>query len=127
MASVVRGPIEVRIARLEEPADDDCVLEFTGWPTTTPTSRIVPLAGFSETIADELRTTSPLADDVRIPVLRTAAAPAVRQIYAAAVLLGQDQIPTVRVEAATVEIRWTPGDHSRVELTDPPAARTSPG
>lgn len=127
MASVLRGPVEVRIARLEEEAADDCLLEFTGWPATTLISRLVPLAGFTETITDELRTTSPLADDVRIPVLRTAAAPVVRHIYAVAVILGEEQIPTVRVDAATLEIRWTPAEHSRVELTDPPAAPTSPG
>jgi len=83
-------------------------------------------AGFTETITDELRTTSPRR---RRPDsgARTASSPAVRHIYAAAIILGQDQIPAVRVRAATVEIRWTPGEHSRVELTDPPAARTSLG
>jgi hypothetical protein len=116
MASVVRGPVEVRLCLLEEEPPPDTVLEFTGWPTTTGrTSHLVPLAGFQDPITGEERTTSPLGDDVRVPLLRTTAAPQVRQIHAAAVVLLGDQLTPaeVRDNDVTGRPRGGPGNDSR--------------
>jgi hypothetical protein len=135
VASVVRGAVEVRIARLDEHADEDAadtVLEFAGWPTTGLTSVVVPLAGFGdeEAVAGQERTASPLGDDVRVPVLRTAGPPRAGRTYAAAVVLAAGAVPAlpvVRCRDATVEIDWPDGGRDRVELTGPPAAPTTPG
>jgi hypothetical protein len=145
MASAVRGPVEVRLCMLEEEPPPDTVLEFAGWPAAGLISRIVPLAGFQDPVLEEQRTASPLADDVRVPLLRTTAAPQVRQIYAAAVVLLGDPLtppevrdedvaarprggpvngsqatpalPAVHCAATHAEITWSDGTHTHVELT----------
>ncbi|WJK39649.1 DUF2264 domain-containing protein [Solwaraspora sp. WMMA2056] len=110
MASVVRGAIEVRLARLDstDGIDDGTVLEFSGWPVADAvapsartgvdpptcvvagaavTSRLVGLAGFTHALVRRERSTSPLGDHVAVPVLRTATPPTVGQVHVAAVLL----------------------------------------
>ncbi|GIE93257.1 DUF2264 domain-containing protein [Paractinoplanes rishiriensis] len=147
VASVVRGAVEVRIAVVEEPAADT-VLEFAGWPTTGLTSLVVPLTGFDHPITSEEHTSSPLADDVRVPLLRTAGPPQARRIYAAAVVLAGGSLPAfpeVRDQPAppenavhpdpdsrpapgpatahrlpeTVIVEWPDGERSRVDLAAP--------
>jgi hypothetical protein len=132
VASVVRGPVEVRIAMLDRDAPDT-VLEFAGWPTTGLISKLVPLAGFDETVTDEERSASPLGDDVRVPLLRTASAPRPRHVYAVAVVLAGDEppaLPAVRADHApvrdrhaamlpnpVVEIRWPDGTQISLDVT----------
>lgn len=140
MASAIHGAVEVRVCRLDEQPPPGTVLEFAGWPTTGLISQVIPLAGFDAAINDELRTTSPLGDDVRVPLLRTAASP--HRVFAAAVVLlgvplapsdvrdeaspadprggpgpgGQAALPGVRCTAAHVEIDWPDGTGSRINL-----------
>lgn len=120
MGSLVRGPVEVRLARLDtfDGVDDDTVLEFSGWPVSgdepppaqtsgdpapsgcagvdpptsvvvgaAATSRLVALAGFEHAQVRRERDTSPLGDQVAVPVLRTAGAPPLRRVHVAVVTL----------------------------------------
>jgi hypothetical protein len=128
MASLVRGAVEVRVARLEEPAADT-VLEFSGWPITPGlTSLLVPLHGFDGAALSERTVASPLGDDVRVPALRTETAPRAGQVYAVAVRLSRapsGALPTVTGDATTVVVRWPDGTGTTLELATPVDSRTT--
>ncbi len=128
MASLVRGALEVRLARIEEPADGT-VLEFSGWPITPGlTSLLVPLHGFDGAALSERTVASPLGDAVLVPVLRTEEPPRVGQVYAVAVRLSRapsGALPTVTCAAGAVSVHWPDGTTGR--LTLPAGAPTSPG
>ena len=119
MASLVRGAVEVRVARLDTPADD-AVLEFSGWPITPGlTSLLVPLHGFDGAALSERTVASPLGDQVRVPVLRAEGTPRAGHVYAVAVRLSRDPkgaLPTVTCSAGTVLVHWPDGDVARLSL-----------
>jgi hypothetical protein len=129
MASLVRGGIEVRLARVDEPTD--AVLEFTGWPVTGGLSGLLePLAGFGDLTRHEERTPTPLDDDVRIPALRTVEAPPAGRVYAAAVALGRSPagaLPEVACDGPSVTVRWADGTVQTLELSEPDGAPSSRG
>ncbi|MDG4770190.1 DUF2264 domain-containing protein [Solwaraspora sp. WMMD792] len=161
VASAVRGPTEVRLARVDsaDGLDDGTVLELSGWPVAgdvpppartgddppvsvvagaAVTSRLVGLAGFEHAQVRRERSTSPLGDQVAVPVLRTATAPAPGRVHVAAVTLtgaGSDPAgagggpadaaaPAVAVTAGgpgdTVDIRWPDGHTSTMLLPAAP-------
>jgi hypothetical protein len=128
MASLVRGAVEVRVARLDEPAAGT-VLEFSGWPITPGlTSLLVPLHGFGGAALSERTVASPLGDEVRVPVLRTEETPRAGQVYAVAARLSRapaGALPTVTAAGGTVLVHWPDGTTDRLSL--PAAAPTSPG
>jgi hypothetical protein len=128
MASLVRGALEVRAARLDEPAGE-VVLEFSGWPITPGlTSLIVPLLGFDGAALSERTVESPLGDTVRVPVLRADGTPRTGQVYAVAVRLSRapaGALPTVTAAGDAVLVHWPDGTRSRLSL--PAAAPMSPG
>ena len=97
MASVLRGSIEVRIARIDtvDGLSDDTVLEMSGWPVAAAeppvvapgdgrgrcsvtgnnlTSRLVG-SGEWETSVRRERSTSPLGEHVAVPRLRATSPP----------------------------------------------------
>jgi hypothetical protein len=151
MGSIVRGAVEVRAVRVDSATglDEHTLLEFSGWPvagdvppvehtaddpvrsTVTGgglTSSLTGLAGLTRALVHREQGTSPLAEQVAIPVLRTAGAPRVHEVYAAAVVLhgsggsGGEALPTVTVTAHSVAVRWPDGAASRLVLPDPQAA-----
>jgi hypothetical protein len=127
MASVVRGPVEVRLAVLDDVTGVTAgtVLEFGGWPTTGLTSIVAPLAGFGGSGGEHQTSASPLADQVRVPVLRTASPPRANQVYAAAVVLCLGEapaLPAVRCHGRTVAVSWPGGEETVVDLLFPSAA-----
>jgi hypothetical protein len=129
MASLVRGAVEVRVARLEEDAPGT-VLEFSGWPITPGlTSLLVPLYGFDGAALSERTVASPLGDRVRVPVLRTEEPPRAGQVYAVAVRLSRTPagpLPTVTTGGGLVTVHWPDGSTAALAGATG-AAPTSPG
>ncbi|MEU0562398.1 DUF2264 domain-containing protein [Dactylosporangium sp. NPDC006015] len=134
MASLIRGAVEVRVARIDDEVDDEepapgTVLEFSGWPITRGlTSLLVPLHGFEGAALSERTVASPLGDEVRVPVLRAAEPPRAGRVYAVAVRLSRAPsggLPTVTAAAGTVTVHWPDGSTATVTL--PAVARRSPG
>lgn len=132
VASLIRGAVEVRVARLEA-APEGTVLEFSGWPITAGlTSLLVPLAGFDGAALSERVQPSPLGDEVRVPVLRAEGTPRAGHMYAVAVRLSRapsGALPTVTCASSpsgdTVRVHWPDGTTG--SLTLPAVAPTSPG
>ena len=127
MASLVRGPVEVRLAVLDDTTGvtGGTVLEFGGWPTTGLTSIVAPLAGFDEPGREQRTSASPLADRVRVPLLRTASPPRADRVYAAAVVLCSGEapaLPAVRCRGRTVAVTWPGGERCVLDLGFPAAA-----
>ena len=129
MASLVRGPVEVRLAVLDDTTGltGDTVLEFGGWPTTGLTSIVAPLAGFDAPVEGRETSASPLADQVSVPLLRTASAPRADRVYAAAVVLCAGEapaLPAVRCAGRTVAVTWPGGERCVLDLALPGTAPT---
>jgi hypothetical protein len=133
--SVIRGAVEIRAARLDSDAglDTAVALELSGWPVTGAsvdgdrtvtngrlTSSISALAGTFTALVTRQRGTSPLGEQVAVPVLRTAGPPIVGEVYVAAVVLhgpGMSvNLPTVTVTADAVTVHWPDGVVSTVDL-----------
>ena len=122
MGSVVRGAVEVRCARVDSDTglDDASALEFSGWPVTDDglISRLTNLAGLEVALVRRQRGTSPLGEQVTVPVLRTAGPPTVGQLYVAAVVLSGTPVdlPSVSVTGNTLTVNWQDALVSTLDL-----------
>jgi len=93
-------------------------------PTTDP-AIVAPLAGFGEPAHGQRTSASPLADQVRVPLLRTASSPQADRVYAAAVVLCSGEapaLPAVRCSGRTVAVTWPDGEECVLDLDFPGAA-----
>ena len=145
IASVARGPVEVRLARLDttDGLADDMVWEFSGWPVTgaTPpaastgdphgcvlagdglTSAITGSAAFSAAVR-RLTGASPLADHLAVPLLRSAGPPEIGVVHTCVVRLARgtadDPPPAVTVTAGptgdVVSVTWPDGASTEFDL-----------
>ena len=145
IASVARGPVEVRLARLDttDGLADDMVLEISGWPVTgaTPpaattgdphgctvsgdslTSAVTGSPAFTATVR-RLTGASPLGEHVAIPLLRTAGPPEAGVVHICVVRLGgaglEDPAPTVTVATGdVVSVTWPDGRSTVLTLPAP--------
>jgi len=134
MASLVRGAVEVRAARIDTDPESVTALEFSGWPVagTQPpvaldastvktgevTSAVVGLVGLTAAEVRRERDTSPLGPHVAVPVARTAGPPLPGEIYVAAVVLSATPVdlPSVVVTPATLTVHWPDGPVSTLDL-----------
>jgi hypothetical protein len=138
VGSVVRGPVEIRAARVDA-AGPGAFLEFSGWPVTqhtppdahtTPeppcaeitggrlTSSLTGITGFDTASVRRLDGVSPLGEHTAVPVLRTSATPRQGEVFVAAVVLsGREPVvlPTVTLIADVVTVRWP--DHTTTTMT----------
>ncbi|GAA1648318.1 DUF2264 domain-containing protein [Actinoplanes couchii] len=64
--SLVRGPWEVRLARVADPAPEAVALRMGGWAAEDE-GQVVPLLGDGKTGSTDFVDASPLADRVRVP------------------------------------------------------------
>jgi hypothetical protein len=158
MGSLVRGGWEVRAARVDSAVglEDHTVLEFSGWPVTDGvapadrtaaeppsgaaigrrlTSVLTGVAGFDTASVRRVDGGSPLGGYTALPVLRTAGAPRVGQVYVAVVALNgsgggdAEALPEVTVtpsgavpgEGAShvIGVRWSDGATSTMTLPAP--------
>jgi hypothetical protein len=157
VGSIVRGAVEVRAVRVEsgDGLTGDEVLEFSGWPlaaddppmgrrTEHPlrctvvgggwASDLLAVCGFRSASVRRQVGTSPLAEHVAVPVLRSAGPPRVGVLYACIVLLHGAGIhaATPAVIVATdpgddrVRIRWAEGSHSDLVLPHPDQRPSTP-
>ena len=157
VGSVMRGAVEVRAVRVESSDGlvGDEVLEVSGWPVADDDAPVARSAGdplrctvvgggwASELVAvRRFRSmsvrrqvdTSPLAEYVAVPVLRSAGPPRVGAVHVCIVVLRGDgvdaAIPAVRVDVDPdddrVSIRWADGTRSRLVLPRPPSVAATP-
>lgn len=145
IASVARGPVEVRLARLDttDGLADDMVLEISGWPvagdtppaasTSDPdgcavvggglTSAITGSAPFTASVR-RLMDASPLAGHVAVPLLRKAGPLEAGVVHVCVVQLGRDAgdgpVPVVTTAAGqatdVVSVAWPDGVTTVFEL-----------
>jgi hypothetical protein len=137
-ASVFHGPLEVRLARVDQPAPgDQCgpwTLSFSGWPLDDSTaggltSTITALRGeFTHDLA-VYEGSSPLADRTSVPLVRSAKPVQYGRVYAALVVLsgvvdGEAAAQSVGVEvldddvpgATRIAVTWPDGDRTELPL-----------
>ncbi len=119
-ASVVRGPVEIRLVRIEE--ETDCILRVGGFQTADDrlTSVVVGLRGLPVAAVVETNGADAFGPGSTVPVVLSDG-PAVKgEIYAAAIILtGADLAPRqhrVEVDAGQVTILWPDGDRETVKL-----------
>jgi hypothetical protein len=145
LASVVRGPVEVRLARLDT-ADGlagDTVLEISGWPVAGDpapaasagealgcavvggglTSDLAGPGDFAATVR-RLTGASPLGGHVAVPVVRSVGPPRPGVVYACVVRLGgadiDEPVPVITVAAGdVVTVAWPDGAATTIELPAP--------
>ncbi len=125
VGSVVRGPWEVRLARVEghgvEPAGP---LRVAGWPVAPDgaTSLVVDLGGLPESGVRTLHDATPLSPTTHIPWRASAGPARDGEWYVAAVLLSGQVIapdpPAVELAAGHVRVVWADGATSRVDLPE---------
>jgi hypothetical protein len=144
-ASVLRGALEVRLARVDPAAETDALgsgspmhpgpwrLRFGGWavPATGPASALLPLRGSFGGATSEHPDAIPLAAGAHVPSLQTADPVAFGEVYAVAVILAGDvhtpdqTARAVRLEVtpdpagAEITLAWPDGERDRFRL-DPP-------
>jgi hypothetical protein len=132
VGSIVRGPWEVRLVRIEEVEEADTPtgpLRVSGWPVAPggPTSRVVDLGGLPESGVLTVADATPLSATTEIPWRASAGDVEPGRWYAAGVLLsGAGSIPeppVVDVVRDHVAVTWADGVESRVDL---PGVRHGP-
>ncbi|MDQ1644597.1 MAG: hypothetical protein QOJ50_781, partial [Cryptosporangiaceae bacterium] len=146
MGSLLRGAVEVRVARVDSPVAAGWELEFSGWPVASADPLAVAVAGAGAEVASGRLVSSvtglrglgdpgirpadgssPLGEHVAIPLVR-ASPPESGYVYAAAVVLRGSgsipELPQVTVAGDVVSVRWPGGEQAVLTLG---AAPTSPG
>lgn len=152
MASVVRGSVEVRIARVDtvDGVSADTVVELSGWPVTAAeppgvgsadegvpcsvtanglTSKLVGSGEWEASVRRE-RGTSPLGEHVAVPTLRATTPPRAGNVYVALAELvgkqpeGTEPVVTIADNAtgAVVTVRWPDGAYVVLPLPGPATA-----
>jgi hypothetical protein len=122
VGSVVRGPWEVRLARIEEGFAGS--LRVTGWPVAPggATSTVVDLGGLPQSGVLTVSDATPLSPATEIPWRASAGDARPGRWYVAGVLLsGAGAVaepPTVTVADDQVCVIWPDGAKSRVDLPE---------
>jgi hypothetical protein len=122
VGSIVRGPWEVRLVRVEEAFTG--ALRVTGWPVAPggATSRVVDLGGLPESGVRTLADATPLSATTQIPWRASAGAVQEGRWYVAGVLLSgagsTPEPPVVDVVGDHVAVTWADGAKSQVDLPE---------
>ncbi|WP_433168892.1 DUF2264 domain-containing protein [Kribbella sp. CA-247076] len=119
-ASVVRGPFEVRIVRVDGEYDGESLaLTISGYATCGPASTVRPLIGEWQEGSTTRHGVNAFGDVSVTPWVEAALEPG--RIYAALVVLGDseydDQI-TAGIDGATVVVTWPDGRQDLVSLAE---------
>ncbi|GAB3261303.1 DUF2264 domain-containing protein [Kineosporia babensis] len=109
ICSLVRGPWEVRLVRVEQAAEDVTAVRVAGWPATDPlTSRVdVQLVTPKDQGHQVRKDASPLASEVSVPWAELDVQPGFWQA-AVITLTGEPdaRTPEVLLNNAEVSVRW---------------------
>jgi hypothetical protein len=130
VGSIVRGPWEVRLARVER---GECLptgpLRVAGWPVAPggATSLVVDLGGLPDSGVDTVVDATPLSPTTEIPWRASAGVAQHEQWYVSGILLcgagTATAPPTVAVTADHAHVVWPDGVDSHVELEEAGLAR----
>ena len=124
VGSILRGPWEVRLVRVEEVGASTGPVRVAGWPTAPggPTSLVVDLGGLPESGVLTVAAATPLSATTQIPWRTSAGDVQVGCWYVAGVLLcgtaTPAEPPVVDVVGDHVVVTWADGAKSRVELPE---------
>jgi hypothetical protein len=122
VGSIVRGPWEVRLVRVEGAPTGP--LRVAGWPVAPggATSLVIDLGGLPDSGVLAVGDATPLSATTEIPWRASAGHVQVGRWYAAGVLLSGDPAaaapPAVVVGAGHAAVTWPDGVTSRVELPE---------
>jgi hypothetical protein len=121
VGSIVRGPWEVRLVRVEEGFTGP--LRVTGWPVAPggATSLVVDLGGLPESGAVTVPDATPLSATTEIPWRASAGLVQEGRWYAAAVLLSgapPTEPPAVVIAADHAVVTWADGVTTRADLPE---------
>jgi hypothetical protein len=122
VGSIVRGPWEVRLVRVEEGFTG--AVRVTGWPVAPggATSLVVDLGGLPESGVCTLADATPLSATTRIPWRASAGAVREGRWYVAGVLLcgagSAAEPPVVELVGDEVVVTWADGAKSQVDLPE---------
>jgi hypothetical protein len=122
VGSIVRGPWEVRLVRVEQGFAGR--LRVAGWPVAPggPTSLVVDLGGLPECGVRTVADATPLSSTTQIPWRTSAGDACADRWYVAGVLLTGAAVasepPAIAVEADHVLVTWPDGGTSRAELPE---------
>ncbi|WP_197429986.1 DUF2264 domain-containing protein [Auraticoccus cholistanensis] len=126
--SVLRGPVEVRLARLrtdEGLPPPAATLVLSGWATPTRDVHRAPAVSAVTPLLGELRTGSslheaenPFGAALRVPWAETVGPVRPGVLHAVAVVLAEEEppLPEVRLGPGGVEVRWPDGGRDVVDV-----------
>lgn len=127
--SVLRGPVEVRLARLRTddggPLDGPATLVLSGWATPTrdvhrapAVSTVLPLTGGLRTGESVHDAENPFGAALHVPWAETATAVGPGDVHAVAVVLAEElpALPELLLRDGEAEVRWPDGERDVLDL-----------